>query len=153
MYSLPGKYNPPNPRLLTGIGDLPRSICLLVEWPGDDEEYSLAEEYLEEPKSCLDLDMGSLFASDKIADLCEFHPELDLWACPRWRSGNSVYAFTFLFQFPLIFPWLDLFNITLLMYKILYHPGSVLLKMTVGVQVISFVEVKMIWLNLGLWII
>jgi hypothetical protein len=25
--------------------------------------------------------------------------------------------------------------------------------MTVGVQVISFVEVKMIWLNLGLWII
>jgi hypothetical protein len=51
------------------------------------------------------------------------------------------------------FPCLDLFTIALLMYTILYHSGPVLVKMTVGIQVISFVEVKMIWLNLGLWII
>jgi hypothetical protein len=104
LYSFPGKYHWRNPRLLTGISDLPRSICLLVRWPGDDEEYSLAEEYLSEPKGCLDLDLGLLFVSDEIRSMR--NP-------PRagFVHRGQVCDFNFLFQFSLISPWLDRFTI------------------------------------------
>jgi hypothetical protein len=48
------------------------------------------------PRVASTLDLGSLFASDKIADLCEFHPELYLCSYPRRRRQFSVR-----FHFPL----------------------------------------------------